>query len=777
MRIGKSIIKLGLIQYSSFLLIVMMLLSACSGTKHLPAGKKLYTGASLDLVTSHSLTKSKKAFIKKTAENSINIRPNKTYLGMRPKLWMYMTAGENPKSGFKKWLKRNGEAPVYRSQVKPSLTSDIIDAQLFNIGIFYSQTDFRIIEKKNSAKVQYISQIQKPYTFAEIRYSISNDSIYHLIIREKENSLIVPGMDYHLEKLVAERKRIDDLLKNKGYFFFSPDYLLFVADTSKGNRTVSVKLMLKDSIPEEAMMAYKINSVYIDQDYSLNAEDIILHRDTIHYGQSIFFGEAAEMEIRPKVILQSVFINKEELYSRKMHNITLNRLMSMGNFKFVQLKFSEGDSLTNGLLDAYILMTPKPKFNFRTEVDMVSKSNNYTGPKLDISFLNRNAFGGAELIRLNLAGNFEAQLSGKNKNLYSYSISPQVELYFPRFLFPFKIKGTSMYTPKTRLSLAFKFLKMMNYYDMRSLEFIYGYKWKTDIKIEHELNPVSISYSSFSNQSAEFITLIESNPYLKKSYEEQFIGGGSYAFTYNEQVLSGKKMQYYLQLTSEIAGNAFSLVGRLGGKKPNAEEPTKVAGSVYSQFARLSIDGRGYYNLKNQSRLVSRVFMGLAIPYGNSNILPYSKQFFSGGPNSLRAFHINSVGPGDYNQANDSISFLQLGGDIKLEANLEYRFNIISYFKGALFVDAGNTWELESNPAKVGSPFALSSFLSEIAVGAGAGIRIDLSFFVLRFDLAMPLRKPWKDVHNRWVIKEISLGNSSWRRDNLILNIAIGYPF
>ncbi|MFA5417332.1 MAG: BamA/TamA family outer membrane protein, partial [Bacteroidales bacterium] len=658
-----------------------------------------------------------------------------------------------------------------------SATSLVIDAQLFNIGVFNPQTGFKIVERKHTAKVIYTSKVHRPYTVTEINYSVSDDSISQLIISEKENALIVPGDDYNLGKLVAERSRIDELLKNNGYFFFNPDYLLFVADTLKLNRTVSFNLTLKDSIPPSALTAYRINNVYIDQDYTLNEEENDLINDTLQIQNTVFFGNTEKMQIRPKVVLQSIFVKKGETYSRKNHNITLNRLMSLGNFKFVQVKFTREDSLQNGLLDATILMTPKPKYNFRTEVDIVSKSNNYTGPKLDISFLDRNAFGGAELVKLNLEGTFEAQLGGKNKNLYSYSISPKVELYFPRFLLPFKIREKSMYTPKTHLSLAFKYLKMVNYYDMRTLEFIYGYKWKTDIKREHDLNPVSISYSSFSNQSAEFIALIESNPYLKRSYEEQFITGGSYAFTYNEQVLSGKKMQYYLHLTTEIAGNTLFMAKRLGGEKISSDNPSKIAGSVFSQFARFSIDGRGYYNLKNQNRLVSRIFMGLAIPYGNSDVLPYSKQFFSGGPNSLRAFHINSVGPGNYDQASDSNNFLQLGGDIKLEINLEYRFNIISYFKGALFVDAGNVWELKSNPAKVGTPFNFSGLLSETALGAGAGIRIDLSFFVLRFDLAMPLRKPWIDKHNRWVINEINFGDSSWRRDNLILNIAIGYPF
>jgi outer membrane protein assembly factor BamA len=203
-----------------------------------------------------------------------------------------------------------------------------------------------------------------------------------------------------------------------------------------------------------------------------------------------------------------------------------------------------------------------------------------------------------------------------------------------------------------------------------------------------------------------------------------------------------------------------------------------VIGSVYSQFGKLSLEGRGYYNFKDKNSLAMRIFAGVAKPYGNSAVLPYSKQFFSGGPNSLRAFQVNSVGPGTYNQKTDTLGILQIGGDIKLEANVEYRFGIYRYFKGALFVDAGNVWLQKSNPSNLGSPFLFSKFMDQLAVGTGFGLRVDVSFFVLRFDLAMPLRKiPEPGDNFRWVTNEINFGSSAWRKDNLVLNVAIGYPF
>jgi len=763
------------IQNSFFLLLGCLLLVACSGTRNLPKGEKLYTGAEIKL---ESIDKLNKKFIKTTAQLAVRPVPNKVYLGFRPKLWLYNAAGEDPKTKLGKWLKKRGEPPVLMSSVKPGVTRAIIDARLFNIGIFKSYTESEIIEKKRTGKLIYTSHVHKPYLVKELVYAIADDSLSRLILTGKDKSLIKPGDDYNLDILKSERIRIDAILKNNGYFYFNPDYLLFKADTSNLNHDVAFKLTLKDSIPKNATTVFRINNVYINQNYSLNEGRKNTTKDTVTVQNIVFLGKEERMTIRPKVLSKSIYLRKNEIFSRQNHIITLNRLMSMGNFKLVQINFSESNASGPGLLDVNILMTPLSKHTFRAEVDLVSKSNNYTGPRMNLSILNRNAFNGAELLNLNLAGSFEAQLSGKEKNLYSYSYNPQLELTFPRFLVPFNIKRTnSLYVPKTRLLLSYNYLKRVNYFDMRTFQFVYGFKWKQNIQTEHELNPIDVSYTTIGNKSTEFTDLLASNPFLKKSYEEQFIAGGSYSFTYNEQMMTGKKIQYYFHLTSELAGTTFYLAKIIGGEKISAENPSKVAGSIFSQYSKLSVDGRVYYNLKDNSKLALRVFAGVAKPFGNSLILPYTKQFFSGGPNSIRAFQINSVGPGTFYQNTDQIGFLQLGGDLKLETNAEYRFSIYRFFKGALFVDAGNVWLLKSNPANTGSPFMFSKFMDQIAVGTGLGIRVDVSFFILRFDLAMPLRKPWLEENHRWVSNQIDFGSSAWRRENLVLNVAIGYPF
>lgn len=759
-----------------FFLLACLLMASCSGTRHLPEGEKLYTGAEVKLVSTEKNIQNKKT-LEDAAEGAIRPFPNKGFFGIRPKLWMNNFAGPEPKTKLERWLKRKGEEPILMSHVKPTVTAEIIDARLFNLGVFKSFTESKTIEKKRTGKVIYTSHVHHPYIIKEINYDISDDSISSLIMAAKGNSLVRAGKNYDLDVLKAERERLDAILKNKGYFYFNADHLLFKADTSNAERTVTFTLTLKDSIPENAISVYNIHNVYVNQNYSLNQRRERILKDTTMIENIVFFGKEERMRIRPTVLSKSIYLRKGEPFSRLNHSITLNRLMSMGNFKLVQVNFSANKDSLLDLLDVNILMTPLPKRTFRAELDLVTNSINEAGPRMNLSILNRNTFGGAELLSFKLAGSFEAQLGGEN--LFSYSYNPQLELTLPRFILPFNLKrSNSLYVPKTHLLFDYQFMKRVKYFDMRTFRFAFGYSWKENIRKEHQLNPIDISYTSVGNRTVEFQNLLKKNAFLARSYEEQFIPGGSYAFTYNEQMQQGKQIQYFLQLKSELAGNSLALIKRIGGEKVSAEDPSTIANSIFSQYAKASLDGRAYLNFSSKDKLVMRVFGGIAKPYGNSSVLPYSKQFFSGGPNSIRAFQINSIGPGTYDQNALEKGFLQLGGELKMETNLEYRFTIYNFFKGALFVDAGNVWLLKSNPSTVGEtpvlgkPFSPSTFRNELAMGAGFGIRVDVSFFILRFDLATPLRKPWIEG-NKWVIDQVDFTNTR----NWVLNVAIGYPF
>jgi outer membrane protein insertion porin family len=751
----------------------LLLVTGCSGLKHLPEEEKLYTGAKTEIESDEPVDTKR---LKKAVRRSVRPDPNSSFLGMRPKLWLYMVAGEEPSSGIGRWLKKRGEPPVYLSDVRPAATAEIIDAALFNRGVFNSYTEPETVEKECTAEVVYLSFVHTPYRFGELTYDIADDSLARIIRSDSLQILIRPGDPYRLDVLKAERSRLDALLKDSGYYFFNVDDLLFTADSSAGDRTVALQLSLKEGVSERALTKYRINRVVIDQGYSLSAGNGGTS-DTLRHEGYLFAGSAAEEEIRPEVILGSVFLRPGEPYSRKKHSTTLNRLMSMGTFKFVQVQFAESDSAA-GLLDVEILLTSMTKRSFRAEMDLVSKSNNFAGPRMNISLQNRNAFGGAEQLNLSLAGSFEAQLGGKERNLFSYSVNPQVELLFPRFVAPFKVeRPNSSYIPKTRLSLSYNFLKRVNYFDMNTFQFLYGYRWKERQKSDHELNPVNISYTALGNRSEAFNELLDANPVLRSSYQEMFIAGSNYSYTYNEQVGGSKRMQYYLNAKAEAAGNLFSLAALASGGEVSDSDPATLLGASYSQFAKVSVDGRGYLRIGEEDKLAMRLFAGYARAYGNASVLPYSRQFFSGGPNSIRAFLINSVGPGTYFHEREEIGYFQLGGDVKLELNAEYRFTIYNIFKGAVFADAGNVWLQRSNPGANGEYFAIPRVLNELAVGAGAGLRLDVSFFILRLDVGVPLRKPWLEEGSRWVTKEPGYMEDGWLWENTVLNVAIGYPF
>lgn len=754
-----------------------MIIVSCSVNRLLPKEEKLYTGAEIVFVSTDKVAN--KQQLKILIEKTLQPKPNKSFMGMRPKLWRYIVAGETPKNKLMLWIKSKGEEPVYIKNIKPEFNTRVIDAQLFNNGIFDSETDYNIIEKPHSSKIIYTCHIHNPYKIKLLNYNITNEDIFNNILSDTIHSVIKSGDIYQLNKLKNEIIRIDAFLKEKGYFYFQPDYLHFKADTSVQNHTIKLQLSIKDSIPKNALQIYKINKVTINQDYSLNNKSNDSIKDTESYYENyIFLQNNKDLKIRNNVIARSIYLNKNEIYSIKNHNNTLSCLMSMGNFKFVQLKFTDSDTTAEGYLDSHISMTPISKYAFSTELDLVSKSNNYIGPSLNFSLLDRNTFGGAEFLKVEMAGSFEAQISNWKKNLATYTWNPNIELTFPSIIVPFKLKPIkSIFVPKTLFSFSYKYLKRVDYFNLSTFQFSYGFKWKETLKKEHLFNPINTSYTNIWNQSNTFSNLLLTNPYLRRSYEEQFISATTYSFTYQNQILGENKTYFFFQLNTEVAGNTFSLLKSMMGDKITSDHPSKVAGTVYSQYAKINFEGRFHFKLNEKSKLAGRLYMGIAKPYGNSMTLPYIKQFFSGGPNSIRAFQINSVGPGIYFQNQNNLGILQLGGDVKLEMNAEYRFDITRMFKGAIFYDAGNIWMLPSKLDKLGNPFSIASFHKELAMGVGVGIRIDLSFFIMRFDLATPIRKPWLPENNRWVAQQIDFANTSWRKENLVFNIAIGYPF
>ena len=297
----------------------------------------------------------------------------------------------------------------------------------------------------------------------------------------------------------------------------------------------------------------------------------------------------------------------------------------------------------------------------------------------------------------------------------------------------------------------------------------------------HQLYPVDVSLVTVQQEPA-FRDLLETNPLLRQSYEEQFIIGGNYSFFYSTLNLDDRKYEkhnFYFNGNIDVSGNLLNLVQRNGTDNNNGGVK-EIFGTPYSQFTKVSGDFRYYYKIDKRNLIATRFFAGVGVPYGNAESLPYLKQFAAGGTNTIRAFRSRSIGPGSFAQARDAgpdSLLLDQTGDISLLANIEYRFDVLGALKGALFVDAGNIWLVNEDVDRPGGEFSTSDFLSETAVGTGFGLRFDADFFVIRLDFAFPLRAPFLPKGDRWVISNIDPLSKSWRRDNLILNIAIGYPF
>ena len=401
---------------------------------------------------------------------------------------------------------------------------------------------------------------------------------------------------------------------------------------------------------------------------------------------------------------------------------------------------------------------------------------------LNSSFRNRNLFGGAELFTLSGEVGLEMPVGGGQSGGNSYLVGTRGELDLPQFLVPFRLNNvSSLFVPKTRIVLGFNLLDRLQYYQLFSVDASFGYNWKESLSKEHNLSLLSITFAHLANTTQKFNDLLNANPLLKKSFEQQFIIGENYSFTYNDQLEKDHTNHLYFKGSIDLSGNLLQLVQSLFYKqKATPDTPYEIFGTAYSQYYRFDIDLRHYFNsIDQRSSLASRLIAGIGVAYGNSATLPYVKQFYIGGSNSVRAFSARSLGPGSY-KIPDSLaakSFIDQAGDITLEANTEYRFPIISIVKGALFVDAGNIWLLQEDPDRPGSKFSGKTFLDEIAVGTGVGLRFDLSFFILRLDLAFPLRVPYLPQGERWVTNKIDFGNSSWLKNNLLLNVAIGYPY
>lgn len=743
-------------------------LFSCSVKSYIPEDELLYTGAEIQ-VNSQSDSIELPRAIKDELEELLRPVPNSKFLGMRLGLRSYYRAQrEDPGFINKFFNKKIGEEPVYLSDVDRQKTEELINNRLENRGFYRNLVGSGSEIKKYTASVDYTVQINEPYRIAN--YSLLHDStlVFKHIAQSLPNSLISTGDRFDLDLFKNERERIDTYMKSKGFYNFNDDFLLFEADTNqyKGKK-LDLYLKLKQETPLASKVPYKLNSIKVHANYSVDTESQLA--DSVQY-KGITYIQHGDF-FKPERLAPFILLETGQYYNPITSKFTSNRLSKIGVYKYTSIRYDqvkppiEGDSVA--LLDASIFLSPLNKHALRAELQANSKSNNFVGPALALTYTNRNLFKGGEIFSTTARFGFEQQIGGEgdNSGARSLQLGLKTDLIFPRILFPLKLDlGFDYEVPKTKISTAIEYLNRQDLYRSISLLAGFGYTWNANEYVYHELIPISFNYSSLSNTSEAFEELLAENPYLRNSFEQKFIAGLNYSFVYNEVNDLQKRSPIYFAANFEIAGNALSLIS--GSAKENGTE--SILGMEYAQYIRTDIDFRYQYRFDDQQALVARLFGGIGYAYGNSISMPYSKQYYSGGPFSVRAFRIRALGPGTYqpnadNQELGSASYIDQTGDIRLEANLEYRFPIMSFVKGALFADAGNVWLLKQNPALIGGEIS-SGFMKELGVGVGAGVRVDVQGFVIRFDLAAPIHKPYQDHYDLDLSKPI-------------LNFAFGYPF
>jgi outer membrane protein insertion porin family len=789
-----------------FLAFFIELLTSCDNTRYLQSGQTLHYTTLIEVKDPKNSTNKELSALKLALLNLSRPKPNKRIGPIQLRLNIYNYPKQldmayediefKPLKRIVGWAKHQlqdtslnvihnatnflkrkiGEPPVVIDTSLLQKSSVAMQNYLFDKGYFYNSVRYETETQDLLTNVKYqITLQEKPFTLDTI--FLPHDSLGIVAQKIKalqENTLLKKGDAFNAEKLQQEATRLATALRNDGFYDFAGKYFNFQLDSMHQSRTVNLYISLRQSPETQVHTAYQINNIYLYASYQ-SPKDSTAYSDTLLYkGYHYIYNR--EIPLKPQTITEYLRLAPNTAYSAQKHEKAINSLQELGMFKFVNIRFEKKDS---AVLDCHIYLTAGKKQQLSAETELSNRTGGYIGSALKLGYKKRNAFKGAETIGSSIFGGIDFT---PNDSVLINTINASIEFSFstPKFLVPFKPPRISReYRPHTNILVKAALQRRVGFYTINSYSLAYGFDWYEVQRKRHILNPVSFNLVSINNISPTFQDLLNQNDFLRLSFESQFIIGINHSFIYSSQTANPLQSFSYVRINSETAGNLTSGIDRLRQSVGGSSDPLKLFGTAYSQFARLEADFRRYHIINDNSSFVTRLYGGIGIPYGNSDILPYAKQFFTGGPNSVRAFQIRSIGPGSDSTDLAGAGTFDRTGDMKLEMNAEYRFDIFYLFKGAVFLDAGNVWTVvrptETNDAQ--KRFKAKDFLSELGIGTGIGMRLDFSYFVMRFDIAVPLHNPTQPKGKRWVIENLNLASPTWRRQNLLLNLAIGYPF
>ncbi len=688
------------------------------------------------------------------------------------RLWIY-NKYVNSTSKFGRWMMNHFAAtPVYVSSVNPKVRSTVAHNTLRNYGYFRNKVTYDTIPMTNpkKAKISYHVTPGPVFHLDTIKYLPFYPQADSIIQATMGQSLLKQGTPFSVQNLDAERRRLQKEFRNNGYFYYRPEYISFRADTVMIPQKVQIQVRPLPETPNQAEHPYYIGNTRINI-YKYNKFQLT---DSVTFrGQTYAYSNTENKPpLRLRAIMPNLFLKKGDLYQQNNQDVTQQKLADMDIFSSMRVSFVPRDTtLTNDTLDVVISgMLDKP-YDAEFIGKITNKSNNYVGPGVSFGMRKRNAFRGAETLGLNVWGSYEwqtgAHVEGSNSLINSYEYGATASLSYPRLLF-FGL-GKKLWRrsiSSTNFELNAKWVNRAKYFGRVSFGASVSYTLQRGKNVKHEFTPFSLSYDLLLNSTERFDSIIRANPALYISMRDQFVPSMEYTFTWTKEK---ERHQQTLKINLKEAGNVTSGIYAICGQafsKPEKE----LFGVPFAQFVKASAQYTHRFQLTPRSCLATRVFAGIVYSYGNASTAPYNDLFSIGGANSIRAFSIRSIGPGSYHPVRSSYSYIDQTGDLKLEANLEYRFPIIANLYGAAFLDAGNVWLIKENSNQPGGKINMSEFGKTIALGTGVGLRYDLDFLVLRFDLGIGIHAPY-DTGKSGYYNMPSFGKS------LGYHFAIGYPF
>lgn len=750
---------------------VAAVLAACSTTARIPADEVLYTGVKKVEMAEDSV-KIPPALTSAVKE-AVDVPPNNYWklLGWHYPfplgLWVYNN-WPNPEKGLRHWLYEKLVAePVLVSDVRPEVRTRMIEQILDNNGYFRGTATYELVKGRNKKKAKILYTVNPGPAFPVDTVMLLPDStaLYSLIdsLARTDDYLSMKSPRFSVDSLANARKRITNFLRNRGYYFFQPDYIEYLADSLENPGKIALKVDMASNAPKFALQPYRTGKVTIRVNRSQGGGK----PDTVKLSRSTLI-QMMPSRLRRRIFDENVTFRPGRTFSVRNMDRTQANLARLGIFSGIEINARPDTSARDSrLLDVDIDCTFDTPLETSLEVNASSKSNSYIGPGLTFGVTNKNIFGGGEQLSVKLTGTYEWQTGrGRGSIFNSYEVGITGSLAFPRLLAPRFIPRSRFQLNWTRLQLNADLLNRPHYFKMAQFNASINYDWRVRRHVQNTLTLFKLTYTNLMHTTHEFDSIMAANPSVAQSFRSQFIPQMSYTYVYDRQINPDNTINW--QFTVQEAGNIFWAIYRACGKKGEKE----LFGTPFSQFVKgqtqLVWGRRIFYG---DHWLVSRVAVGAAHAYGNSTQVPYAEQFYVGGANSIRAFAVRSIGPGSY-KAPDGMpeDYFDRTGTFKFEANVEYRFPLMGPLHGALFVDAGNVWLLKNDPMRPGGTLEAKNFLREIALGTGFGLRFDISMLVVRADLGIGIHAPYNTGHGGYY-NMANFGKS------LAFHLAIGYPF